>query len=194
MQTTIADLIGEGRSAKVYCQALDRVERYKKPSQFVANLWTCYQSTRKNYNPSITGRVFEYALSEIFKRELIVPFYPQAGVRFIPFATYDFLFYDNQAPVVVSAKTSLRERWKQAAFEGRALQEIYPWAQSYLVTLDPQEAGTIQTKIDEREAPGLAACVVATTSEFDCLIDELNSRTFERAEPVSPITTTKVCF
>ncbi len=138
--------------------------------------------------------MFEYALSEVFKREAIIPFYPQAGVRFIPFATYDFLFYDNQAPVVVSAKTSLRERWKQAAFEGRALQEKYPWAESYLVTLDSHEAGTIQTKINEREAPGLAACLVATTPQFDCLIDELSSRSFVKAEPMSPVTTNKVCY
>lgn len=141
----------------------------------------------------MSGRVFEYVLAEILKLEAITPFYPQAKLRYIPYAAYDFLLYDDKSPVVLSAKTSLRERWKQAAFEGLALREKYPLAETYLVTLNADEAVNIQDKITAREAPGLEACVHAKSVAFNELIAQLKKRQFMEALPVSPITTTLVC-
>lgn len=64
-----------------------------------------------------------------------------AKVAFVPNVIYDLMFYTSErGPICISAKTSLRERYKQADLEAIALKYVHRKALSYLVTLQTNEA------------------------------------------------------
>jgi hypothetical protein len=52
----------------------------------------------------------------------------------------------NRRPICISAKTSLRERYKQADFEAIALKYVHRKALSFLVTLEENEAKSVKAK------------------------------------------------
>ncbi|MFN8358231.1 MAG: hypothetical protein U0Y10_27455 [Spirosomataceae bacterium] len=105
-----------------------------------------------------------------------------AKVAFVPNVIYDLMFYTaERGPICISAKTSLRERYKQADLEAIALKYVHRKALSYLVTLEEREAKGVKQKIKTGDVIGLDNVVVATNSEFDDLINELKE--FQFSEP-----------
>jgi hypothetical protein len=71
-----------------------------------------------------------------------------AEVQFVPNAKFDLMFYTHEiGPILLSAKTSLRERYKQADLEAMALRAVYRRSKTFLVTLNEQEARNVQAKI-----------------------------------------------
>ena len=94
--------------------------------------------------------------------------------------------YHPERPVVLSAKTSLRERYKQAAFEGYLLKGIYGAAQSYLLTLS-EEYKSVRAKIQDETIVGLTDCLRADTPEYDELLKRIKAIRFTEATPIVPL-------
>ena len=164
------------------------VNRYESPHLFVREVWALYRELpKKTRNPSNNGRVFEYILCETLAREGILPFYYQTRFSLVPNADFDIVCYDPRRPVVLSAKVSLRERYKQADLEGMILRQVYRSAESYLITLSAGESQTVQRKIAGGEVAGLARCVLADSPDYDALLAELKTRTFSLSEAIEPL-------
>ena len=88
--------------------------KYSEPADYVKKYWDAYEK-RSGGNSNLNGKIFEYILATLCVRERILPLYLSAKVAFVPNVFYDLMFYvAERGPVCVSAKTSLRERYKQA--------------------------------------------------------------------------------
>lgn len=162
---------------------------FTSESAFVTELWGRYpQGT-----PSLNGAVFEGILAAIFYRSNILPLFIQAKLSFVPNVDFDFVAYSEEyGPVILSAKTSLRERYKQADLEGMMLRQVHRKAKSYLLTLNKQEAKSVNNKIDDGRVLGLDKVIVATQPEFDQLILELKQLSYCKPEKIDVLTSTRL--
>lgn len=164
--------------------------KYKKPSEYISIYWNYYlkYTQKKLVNNNTNGKVFEYILATLFIRENLLPIYLSAKVAFVPNVLYDMLMYtEERGPICISAKTSLRERYKQADLEAIALKYVHRKALSYLVTLNDREANGIKAKIKKGDVIGLDDVVVATKPEFDNLITSLKQLEFSEPPTVKVI-------
>lgn len=176
--------IGKNSKAEVVFESLfpNFMEiEYEKPSDYIKIYWDAYQKHPEGNN-NLNGKLFEYVLATLFVRENILPLYMSAKVAFVPNVIYDLMFYTTErGPICISAKTSLRERYKQADLEAIALKYVHRKALCYLVTLEENEAKSVKAKIKSGDVIGLDRVVVATSSDFDELINEL--KMFQFSEP-----------
>lgn len=160
-------------------------------SNFVLAGYDWYQ---RNYDTSApkqrgkNGKIFEGLILNALFQAGVFPAYYQATVDLIPHVVYDILLYHPKHPVILSCKTSLRERWKQADLEGLALKQVYRAAQSYLLTLS-SEGDRVQRLVESSEALGLDGCIVIGSSgdSFDQLLQELKAIQFVEASPILPV-------
>ncbi|MCF6190568.1 MAG: hypothetical protein L3J51_08815 [Cocleimonas sp.] len=158
-------------------------------SQFVNELWSRY----KPESPSLNGAVFEGILAAVFYRSAILPLYVQAKLLFVPNVDFDFVGYTKEyGPVILSAKTSLRERYKQADLEGMMLRQVHRRSKSFLITLNEVEAKSVNSKIKTGLVLGLDNVIVATNKEFDLLIKELKTYTYYKPEKMDVLTSTRL--
>ena len=128
-------------------------------SVLVLEGYTWYEENHDTSHPSrrsTNGKVLECLVLDALWAHGIYPVYHQAKVVNVPNVIYDILLYHHQRPVVISCKTSLRERWKQADLEGSALKQIYRAARSVLITLS-DEGHTVQGHIQPRMYSGLTS-------------------------------------
>ncbi|HPM47574.1 MAG TPA: hypothetical protein PL056_10945 [bacterium] len=147
--------------------------KYKTPSEYVSKYWELFKS-HKNYDSNLNGKIFEYILATILIRENFLPLYLSAKVAFVPNVTFDIMVYTAQnGPICFSAKTSLRERYKQADLEAIALKYVHRKSLSYLLTLEENEAKSVKRKIQTGDVIGINDVIVANCSEFDDLIKDL---------------------
>jgi hypothetical protein len=163
---------------------------YDRPSTYVANYMQAYQSrsASNENNRNLHGRIFEYVLATLCVREGLFPLYLNAKVAFVPNVDYDLLLHSSSCgPICLSAKTSLRERYKQADLEAIALKYVHRKARSYLLTLEPHEAVKMQEKIESGAIIGLDRVVLATSPGFDDLINELKTLSFSEPPSVKVI-------
>lgn len=155
--------------------------KYKTPSDYISIYWQAFQKHPASNN-NLNGKIFEYILATLFVREGLLPLYLSAKVAFVPNVIYDLMFYTTErGPICISAKTSLRERYKQADLEAIALKYVHRKALSYLVTLEENEAKSVKTKIKSGDVIGLDNVIVATSEEFNILINDL--KTYQFSEP-----------
>jgi hypothetical protein len=165
---------------------------YTKPSQYVSTYWEAFQK-QGDGNNNLNGKIFEYILATLCIREQISPFYLSAKVAFVPNVIYDLMFYTaSRGPICISAKTSLRERYKQADLEAFALKNVHRKALSYLVTLDEGEAKGVKAKIESGDVIGLDNVFVATNNEFDVFISELKLYRFSEPPTVKVIESNQI--
>jgi len=147
--------------------------RYNKPSEYISICWNAFINHPET-NSNLNGKMFEYILATLFVRENILPLYLSAKVAFVPNVIYDLMLYTSErGPICLSAKTSLRERYKQADLESIALKYVHRKALSFLITLEVNEAKSVKAKIISGHVIGLDDVVVAKSNEFDELINEL---------------------
>ncbi|MEA3310144.1 MAG: hypothetical protein U9Q70_11630 [Chloroflexota bacterium] len=162
---------------------------YDKPSHYIEHCWQKY-SGQEIQGKVLNGLIFEYILATLLIREELLPFYLQAQVAFVPNIQYDLLLYTAKyGPICLSAKTSLRERYKQADLEAIALKYVHRRTKNYLITMNEQEGLSIQTKIEEGKLIGLDEVIVATTNSFDELIIKLKDYTFSEAPTIEVVKT-----
>jgi hypothetical protein len=142
------------------------------PSEFIKVYWTVYKEVFPD-NSSLNGAVFEALISMALCRESILPHYMQAHLWDVPVKNYDCIIYTREfSPVALSAKMTLRERWKQADHEAVALRHAYR-APSFLVSVDALEIA--RRRRNPASVQALIAFVLATGVEFDVLLELIES-------------------
>jgi hypothetical protein len=185
---------GKNQSSDIFesfCPDFRDVE-YKKPSDYIADLWSRYKKTGKENN-NLNGKIFELILATLLWRENILPLFLQAKVVFVPNCNFDLLLYCKEVgPICLSAKTSLRERYKQADLESTALKYVHRKSLSYLITLDVDATRTVKNKIKDGDIIGINNCVLANSGEFDSLINTLKQYNFEKPNKVEIIEATNI--
>lgn len=166
--------------------------KYNHPADYIKIYWEAFQRHPEGNN-NLNGKIFEYILATLFVRENILPLYLSAKVAFVPNVIYDLMFYtDERGPICISAKTSLRERYKQADLEAIALKYVHRKALSYLVTLEENEAKSVKAKIKSGDVIGLDKVVVATSNEFNELMEELRAYNFSEPPTVKVISSNQI--
>lgn len=109
---------------------------------------------------SAAGHWLEWAVIVALKEHKLTPIWWQAEFTSIPKNFNDVLLWSKEyGPVVLSCKTSLRERYKQADLESVALRQHYPNAKFFLITLDADKKhlASIRKKIAHKELLALHA-------------------------------------
>lgn len=176
--------IGKDNKAEIVFNSLFsdfRTVNYSLPSEYINIYWEVFKG-QNGVNNNINGKVFEYILATLFVREGLLPLYLNAKVAFVPNVIYDLMFYTiERGPICISAKTSLRERYKQADLEAIALKYVHRKALSYLITMEENESKNVKNKILTGDVIGLDNVILATSNEFDNLIDEL--KIFQFSDP-----------
>lgn len=149
--------------------------QYESPKDYVKRYWDALE---KAGQPNLHGNIFEYIIYSLLFRENIRPFYTQAKVAFVPNVNFDALLYNQSAPISLSLKTSLRERYKQADLEAVALRYIYRRSKSYLLTMDTREANVQKAKILSGDIMGLDAIIDCNSEDINQLVAELKKMQF----------------
>lgn len=157
-----------------------------KASKFIDFYWKIYQRDYPSNN-SVNGSIFEQLLVLSLIRENISPVYVQAKLAFVPNVILDIVLYNRKSPVTISAKTTLRERWKQADLEAMATKYVHRDAKCFVVTLSEKEVA--MRRKEENSYMGIDRFVLANTEEFDELIDELKLVNFRESESIEIIQT-----
>lgn len=154
MPSKIAEKLPDNRTAAIYRDLLENAGHLpSEPHRLVAELYEDYLRTYGS-NASVNGAVFEYLICETLLQAGISPIYYQAQIEFVPDVVFDIVCFHPKRPVVLSCKTSLRERYKQAAGEARILQQVYWGSETYLITLDSSEARSLKKKIAIQDVAG----------------------------------------
>ena len=152
-------------------------------------MWSRYDSGQVSMN----GNVFEGLLATILYREGITPIYIQAQLAFVPNVNFDFVVYTEEVgPIVLSAKTSLRERYKQADLEGMMLRQVHRRSECYLITLNESEAKLLHKKINNGQVLGINEVYIADKEGFNDLIDHLKSFTLCQPGKIDIITSKRI--
>lgn len=158
---------------------------YDNPSDYVKKYWEKYETVRNNGNDSLAGRLFEYILATVFIREGLLPLYYSVSVAFVPNVVYDLMLYRNdKVPICISAKTSLRERYKQSDLEAIALKYVHRKAKCYLLTVNETEAASVKNKINNGSVIGLDDVIVATGGNFDAFVNDLKQANYGLASSI----------
>ena len=163
--------------------------KYLCPSHFLNSMWGRYIAGEVSLN----GAVFEGLLATLLYRENLLPLFIQARIAFVPNVEFDFVLYSRElGPIALSAKTSLRERYKQADLEGMMLRQVHRRSENYLLTLSKSEANTVNNKIQKNEVLGLNSVVLATEYELDKLITKLKELTLFKPGVVEIVTCSRL--
>lgn len=158
--------------------------RCDKPHDYIKKYWKALEEASK---PTLHGNIFEYIIYTLLYRENIKPFYTQAQVAFVPNVNFDALLYCKSAPVSLSLKTSLRERYKQADLEAIALKYVHRRSKCYLLTMDTKEANAQKGKILSGDIIGLDEIIDCNTDDIDKLIASLRETSFEMSEKIEVV-------
>lgn len=159
---------------------------YDTPCCYVKKYWTSYKELGIDNN-SLNGNVFELIIYTLLYREGILPFYVQASVAFVPGIEFDTILYSKEKPISLSLKTSLRERFKQADLEAIALKYVHRKSECFLLTLDADEAMSVNHKISEGTAIGLNKAYNCLSEDINELLDYLKSIYFSEAGQIEII-------
>ena len=187
MQSKISELTGETGTGREYQALIGPLEVADTPYLTVSTIWDAYQKSGKTSNNK-NGRMFEFAVCEGLAQFGIGPLYYQCRFYGLPNDTYDIATWTwDGHPIIVSCKTSLRERWKQADLEGRLLKSKFPRAESYLITLHHKEAEVVRQKIANGEAEGLNQVYLADSLEFDAFVEQMKNAGIIAVQPILPL-------
>jgi hypothetical protein len=112
----------------------------------------------------------------------ILPFYTQVKINLVDGVIYDIVLFDEKlSPIVLSIKTSLRERYKQAFLETRVLKDVYSASKTYLLTLNGSEYKTRKKEIEQNNSSILDDIIAVDTEEFDRFLEKLKSIEFRKS-------------
>jgi hypothetical protein len=155
-----------GDSAAIFDQSVNLADLDKGVGVFLLHtIQTCRSNAAvKGKSPqsigSMGGNWLEYATLVALKDRGLLPAYWQAEFAAVPNNFNDVMVWSKEhGPVIISCKTSLRERYKQADLEAVALRQHYPDAKLFLLTLDEDKRHLARTrkKITEKELLALQA-------------------------------------
>lgn len=162
-------------------------EKSTEPHKNIKNCWSAAISHKPNN--ATRGSVFESLIGIVLLDFGCKPFYRQGQLELVNNANFDFLLWRNSnAPITISAKTSLRERYKQADLESFAIKSVYRRSENFLVTLSSNELRVRLRKMKNgEEFSSLDQMVAADEPQFDNFVHYLSEKTFEVPKSFSPI-------
>ncbi len=172
---------------------------YNQPNEYISTYWKAYLAIRDDrlendqQKRGVNGKIFEYIIATLLIRENIFPIYMNAKVAFVPNINYDLLIYStDKGPICLSAKTSFRERYKQADLESIALKYVHRRSQCYLITLSQEDAVMVNTKQKAGDVIGLDQAVCATHNDFNLLIEKIKDLNLVVAPSIDVIETNQI--
>lgn len=172
---------------------------YDKPSDYISIYWNAYINKRGLLGLNdqtlrgINGKVFEYIIATLLIRENIFPIFMNAKVAFVPNINYDLLLYtSDQGPICLSAKTSFRERYKQADLEAIALKYVHRKSKSYLLTLTEADAISVNSKQKAGDVIGLDKAIYTLSFDFDNLITDIKGYNLTDSPTISVIESSQI--
>ena len=155
--------------------------KYEKPSQFFNYFWIKYVKFKKKYkkkrgkeiNNSYNGQALEIILAYLFTREEIKIEKMDEEIKDVKYVKPDFLLKSlNNQKCFISAKVSIRERWKQADWEAIKYKKKYPNAICVLIMNDNKEYKGIKSKIKDLD---LDDVILANSNDLNNLITSIKS-------------------
>lgn len=166
---------------------------YEKPSDYINEYIQAYRKysfpySNEQQKKNINGKIFEYTIASLLIREDIYPIYMNAQVAFVPNINYDLLLYSEEhGPICLSAKTSFRERYKQADLESVALKYVHRRSKAYLISLSQKDVDKLNRKREKGDIMGLDIAVCATSDKFNNLIEEIKSYNLTKSPSINVI-------
>ncbi len=137
---------------------------------------------------AVQGKMFELLIGEMLIMHGLVPFYAQTTMWKVPMSKIDFLLYNENAPVIFTCKISLAERWRQAAFEGIFMKNIYRKGQCFLISAKESDVNNRNRDIENNNIDGIDRCYMANSTEFkELLISLSKNHKFCIAPNINPI-------
>ena len=172
---------------------------YVKPVDYVKMYWDAYLIFRESSNLNeqqqrgVNGKIFEYILATLLIRENILPIFLSSKVAFAPNISYDLMLYStDRGPICLSAKTSFRERYKQADLEAIALKYVHRRSLCYLLTLSDKDANDVNKKQIIGDVIGLDKAIYVLGEDFNDLVDELKTFNLTESPNVNIIESTQI--
>src|SRR5258706_7813094 len=163
-----------GVSDAIFDEAVDLADLQKGAANFLLqSVEKCRAlAAKKGKSPqsigSMGGRWLEFALLVALKENKLTPAYWQAEFKEVPNAFNDVLLWSKESgPIVLSCKTTLRERYKQADAEALPAGKCYPNAKLYLVCLedDANHLARVRKKIKDGELMALQFIYAADNAD-----------------------------
>ncbi|MDD9842224.1 MAG: hypothetical protein OXU76_06185, partial [Alphaproteobacteria bacterium] len=169
MQSRLPPKILDNETGQTY-QALIADISEDKDSQTLAN-YICKiletdMGVSEQARKAQVGTIFELLMAEMLLQHKIMPFYRQATLLNVPLSKFDFLCYHPQRPVVFSTKFSLAERWRQTAFEGASLKQVYRHGKCYLITYKRESVKKRNDEIEDGRIFGIDKILIAGTTNL----------------------------
>jgi len=155
-----------GETAEIFDHSVDLADLDKGVGYFFLHtIETCRSNaTAQGKSPqsvgSMSGAWLEWATLVALMEKKLTPAYWQAEFESVPDNFNDVMLWSKQfGPIIISCKTSLRERYKQADLEAVALRPHYPNGKFFLLTLDADKTHLARTrkKIIDHELLALQA-------------------------------------
>jgi hypothetical protein len=133
---------------------------------------------------SMSGSWLEWATLIALKNKGLTPAYWQAEFATVPDNFNDVMLWSKEfGPVIISCKTSLRERYKQADLEAVALRQHYPRGKFFLLTLDADKKHLARTRKKIMDKELLALQAIYAEDSVDELFDFLKTLTLGELDP-----------
>jgi len=152
---------------------------YKKPSSYFNFFWNKYENFKTKYkinnkeaiNNSYNGDALEIILAHLFDREGFKIEKMDEEIKNVKYVKPDFLIKgNNKSKFFISAKVSIRERWKQADWEATKFKKKYPSARCILIMNDEREYLGLKSKINDLFIDDV---VLASSADLDDLIKSI---------------------
>lgn len=156
-----------------------------KPSEIVRELYlnrfeTIF-SKMKNSN-ALRGSVFENLILSIFLGNNIKPIYEQCTLQFVPNVRFDLILFESPLkPIIISLKTSLRERYKQVELEAYYCKQVYKRAECLFISLDSQGVRAQEVKKNKFEILYIDNFIIASEHKFDRIIKQLSNNDYQES-------------
>ncbi|MBP8006374.1 MAG: hypothetical protein KAZ18_05700 [Acinetobacter sp.] len=189
------NVVVSGKVFDAYKFVLERTENIdgRLPSEQVSLLWKTYCQDYPHRENNLNGKLFEAVLATIMLKNGISPIFVQAKVVFVPNVNFDFIVYSKEfGPIAISAKTSLRERYKQADLESVSLKYVHRKARCFLVTMDKEEATRLERKRINGDLLGIDEIVLGDEDSFDEMVIFLSNLNLEEPAPVEIVKASKI--
>jgi hypothetical protein len=189
------NVVSRGKVFEAYKFVLEKTENIDglSPSKQVERFWRVYCTQYPLRENNLNGKLFEAILATVMLKNGISPIFIQAKVVFVPNVNFDFIIYSKEhGPISISAKTSLRERYKQADLESVSLKYVHRKAKCFLVTMDKEEATRLERKRSNGDLLGIDEIVLGDENSFNEMIQFLSTLNLEEPLPVEIVTASKI--
>jgi len=159
-------------------------------SSQIRSMWDTYLAS--SFYPRCNDAIFNSLVTLMLGKQRIRPLYFQA--QFYPFSNieYECATYSKvYGPIIITPSLNITSKLSAISLKSAILKSIHRRSKSFLITMDERKAAVVNQKIGVGLVLGLDKVVVASSSGFDTLIQDLKSYTLYKPEPVDVLTSTR---